>query len=103
VNTNDQFFQPGDKVMRVSAGEGTPSTGGIQMESWPQYGVVYCVEDFYAGPRFNAVMLVGFSGWRYHTNGTKIGWAARAFRKVEEIKLCVAAAAHAKKTEEIPA
>ena len=56
----------------------------------PQMGVVYCVEDFWEGPQFNVVMLVGFGGWRYQC-GMPTGWRATYFRKIEEIKLCIAA------------
>lgn len=87
---NDVYFSPGDKVMRVSSESG-PITVECRNGS-PQFGVVYCVEDFYEGPQFNVVMLVGFGGWVW-VPGYKhpAGWRATAFRKVEEIKLCVEA------------
>lgn len=91
MRTNDQYFKPGDKVMRVGCGDyqGHAFTCDV---TTPQYGVVYCVEDFYEGPQFNAVMLVGFGGWRRKPgNPYPIGWEAKAFRMVEEIKLCVKA------------
>ncbi len=98
MKTNDQWFEPGDKVMRVATS--SEAVGDIRGHWWyekddapksgPQFGRVYCVEDFWEGPRFNVVMLVGFGGWRYH-GSFKVGWAASCFRKVEEIKLCVEA------------
>jgi hypothetical protein len=100
---SDQVFQPGDKVMRVSGNR----PDGVVMKyerTCPQYGQVYCVEDFWRGPRFNVVMLVGFGGWRYDSHGRKVGWVASAFRKVEEIKLCVEAVRKVPKPlEEVPA
>lgn len=91
MRTNDQWFQPGDKVMRV-VGNGRP---GIHCDAGsPQMGQVYCVEAFYEGPKFNAVMLVGFGGWRYVAgNPYPIGWRASFFRKVDEIRLCCKAVA----------
>lgn len=97
---NDQWFLPGDKVMRVSSGSALGTAVEHPPSHHPQYGVVYCVEDCWAGPLFNAVMLVGFGGWQYQ-NGMKAGWQACAFRKVEEIKLCVMAISHAKAPMEI--
>ena len=86
----DQWFEPGDKVMRVS---GNPEGGSIYKTDRrkPRYGEVLCVEDFYEGPQFNAVMFVGFGGWAYDGLGRPIGWRASCFRKVDEIKLCVEA------------
>lgn len=96
MRTNDQWFEPGDKVMRVSSGcRNFPAiTCDVGI---PQYGQVYCVEDFWEGPIFNAVILIGFGGWRYHPrNGSKVGWEACAFRRVSEIKLCVEAVSKSK-------
>lgn len=89
---DDQYFKPGDKVMRVGdrPANTIPYKGNDMPKSSPQYGRVYCVEDFLEGPQFNTVMLVGFGGWRYW-HGMKVGWPAIAFRKVEEIQLCVRA------------
>jgi hypothetical protein len=94
MRTNDQYFQPGDKVMRV--GDNTPGARlahelAPPPDARPKYGVVYCVEDFWEGPQRNVVMLVGFGGWTY-CDGFKAGWPAASFRKVEEIKICLAAA-----------
>lgn len=59
-------------------------------------GIVYCVEDFWEGPCFNVVMLVGFGGFRHDSLGRPVGWKATYFRKVEEIRLCAAAIAYSK-------
>ncbi len=100
MRTDDQYFQPGDKVMRVSSpvASGYTRPDNYGMKDMPEYGIVYCVEDFWEGPQFNVIMLVGVGGWRYH-GGMKVGWQARRFRKVEEIKLCVGALEHTKKPE----
>lgn len=93
MRTDDQYFEPGDKVMRV--GFELPSNAaaynGPNQPDIPQYGKVYCVEDFWEGPVHNAIMLVGFGGWRFW-RGMKAGWRAAHFRRVSEIKLCVRAA-----------
>ena len=89
---DEPYFKPGDKVMRVNPGHRPGNYPGNDIPGFPQMGQVYCVEDFYEGPQFNAVMLVGFGGWRRHPiDGSPVGWRAADFRKVEEIKLCVAA------------
>lgn len=90
MNANDQWFVPGDKVMRVS---GNPAGAAIYPTNRrkPKYGEILCVEDFWEGPEYNVVMFVGFGGWAYTKNGGKIGWRASCFRKVDEIKLIVEA------------
>jgi hypothetical protein len=91
MRSNDQYFVPGDKVMRVSCGDfkGVDYAGKYKI---PGYGETFCVEDFWEGPCFNVIMLVGFGGWRYNPlDGTPVGWQSSAFRKVEEIKLCLSA------------
>lgn len=83
---NDQFFIVGDKVMRV-----TPNSvpGNFPYDGLiPRMGVVYCIEDFWEGPEFNVVMLVGFGGFKYDLRNRPVGWRAIHFRKVEEIRLC---------------
>jgi len=88
--SNDQWFQPGDKVMRVA---GNTKNGSIYPTNRrkPRYGEILCVEDFWEGPNYNVVMFVGFGGWAYDHRGWKVGWPASAFRKVDEIKLIVEA------------
>lgn len=55
-----------------------------------KYGEVYCVSDFWTTDGYNWINLVGipstFDEW-----GRPCGYLAMEFRKVEEIKLCVAA------------
>lgn len=90
MRNSDQWFQPGDKVMRVGSECRRDHAIPAPPSGWPEWGQVYCVEDFWEGPQFNVVMLVGFGGWVV-INGMNVGWRAVNFRKVEEIKLCVAA------------
>lgn len=80
---------------------GSVPLGGHVMscDKWPKFGEILCVEDFFEWPRFNAVMFVGFGGWREY-NGLKCGWRASCFRKVEEIKLCVEATKRTLKPKE---
>ena len=100
MRTNDQYFQPGDKVMRVEpeAKPGTYPYDGLP----PKMGVVYCVSDFWEGPEFNVVMLTGFGGFRYDERGRPVGWRAIYFRKVEEIKICLQAVAKVENNVETP-
>ena len=103
MRTDDQWFKPGDKVMRVSVAPVKPRKA-VVCEKPVELGTVYCVSDFYEGPEFNAVMLVGFGGFRrVRGNPYPVGFEARAFRKVEEIKICVAAANHAKAPQQTEA
>jgi len=90
MRTDDVWFKPGDKVMRVRI---EPVTSGLNYDGPPiKLNTVYCVEDFWEGPSFNVVMLVGCGGWHTHpTNGSKVGWRASHFRKVEEIAICIRA------------
>lgn len=96
----EQWFQPGDKVMRVT---GNRPDGFILKAPVdpPEYGKVYCVADFYEGPLFNAVILVGGCDWHYHF-GRKVGWPASAFRKVDEIRRCVDALSHSEEVNMKP-
>lgn len=78
--------------MRVEPGNAVEPRSRSNPNGCPLMGQVYCVEDFWEGPQFNVVMLVGFGGWQYsERNGMKIGWRAVYFRKVDEIALCVRA------------
>jgi len=97
MNLDRMVFEPGDKVMRV--GGNRPGARLFKYHGKaPSFGRVYRVEDFWEGPHYNVVMLVGFGGWRY-SGEMKIGWYAGAFRKVEEIQLCVKAAQQMKQKE----
>lgn len=92
MNLDRMVFAPGDKVVRVGFTP-HPKTKTFPGDCGPDvaFGVVHCVEDFWEGPHFNVIMLVGFGGWRSWRN-QKIGYPVAAFRKVEEIQLCVNAA-----------
>lgn len=104
MNNDRIVFSPGDKIMRVGGASGKRQAIFSDYQGpYPKFGVVYCVEDFWKGPRFNVIMIVGFGGWRYSRNGMKIGWYAGAFRKVEEIRLCVAALQHGQQPKELQA
>jgi hypothetical protein len=100
---HDQWFEPGDKVMRVGSNPDNATfipknkSEGIIT---PAYNKVLCVEDFWEGPQYNVVIFVGGGGWRY-ANGMKVGWPASAFRKVQEIKLCLKAVSRSKHKEKI--
>lgn len=96
MRTDDQYFQPGDKVMRVRYGQtpdGFARTGNPQ---GPVFGKVYYVQAVLrAVCGWNAMTLVGVP-----TSPGKIGYLCYNFRRVEEIQLCVRAAERAKKPEE---
>ncbi len=101
MRKSDQYFEVGDKVMRV---EPRSMPGTYPHEGpFPKMGVVYCISDFWEGPEFNVVMLVGFGGFRYDALNRPIGWRAVYFRKVEEIKICLQAVAkiETKKPQEV--
>lgn len=95
---NDQWFDIGDKVMQVSEDRhGCEPAENSDDET--EFGKVYCVAAFWAGKcGFNMVDFVGFNpiydGWG------RCGFLAINFRKVEEIKLCVAAVNMAEKPKE---
>lgn len=93
MNNNDQWFEPGDKVMRV-AHDPYKNCPRIQRRGTDlaPYGKVFCVSDFCASDLGNTVKFVGIA----NSIGS-IGFAARNFRKVEEIQLCVRAADAMKK------
>lgn len=100
MNNDRMVFSPGDKVMRVS--NSRSQHANYIPAPRVAFGVVYCVEDFWAGPQFNVITIVGFGGWRYR-NGKKVGYYAGGFRKVEEIRLCVAALQHGEQPKELQA
>lgn len=79
MKNNDQWFEPGDKVMRVKASD---------YEEWQRmtpFGKVFCVKDCWIclSDGRPTMRLVGLEE---HTSLTE------RFRKVEEIQLCVRAA-----------
>jgi hypothetical protein len=101
---NDQWFEPGDKVVRVMTraeflaivGK-VPKTGALKIE----WGTVYCVEYCWRGTRMNLVRLVGIPN-TIRKNGEVRGYPAIAFRKVEEVQLCVRAVQKRTKKEMQP-
>jgi hypothetical protein len=87
MNTNDQWFEPGDKVVRVTTV--AKSLPGVKWKPlpggpWAPYGRVMCVSACWNDGKRNRVYFVGVP--EAH------GFLAACFRKVEEIKLCVRAA-----------
>lgn len=86
MKTNDQHFEPGDKVMRVSHAQemGLEVTVGAHPKTG--FGVILCVLECFEADGFNWVRFVGIPC--AHDEA----WYARCFRCVEEIKLCVHAA-----------
>jgi hypothetical protein len=92
MRTDDQYFQPGDKVMRVAyAGQfpGARVRPGSTINNLTDFGRVLCVEACWLHPRIgNRVLFVGIPPRE------PLAWRAACFRKVDEIKLCVAAVKH---------
>lgn len=88
---NDQWFEPGDKVMRVGSGN-TPGAEIVPFEPKlkPSFNQVFCVSACWKGKLSNLVDFVGSDGPFFKGN-LRVGWPARHFRKVDEIKLCIAA------------
>lgn len=94
---NDQWFEPGNKVMRVSCVH--PKTGVAAENGLDRipYGRVFCVKSCFIGLQgLPLMMLVGVS-LPPHLEGIH----THNFRKVEEIKLCVAAAKQAEKKTQV--
>lgn len=86
---NDQYFNPGDKVMRVSRGNPFRPGFFIQAPKDALEGVVYCVSACWKSKQaWNLVDFVGFPP-ELDSNGNQRGFIAANFRRVEEIKLCV--------------
>ena len=95
---NDQWFEPGDKVMRVAYDvpplEQVAIYPAIPSLDLIPYGKVFCVESCYqtrVGPRMRFVGVL--------EPPESIGIYTNNFRKVEEIRLCVEAAKRVKETE----
>jgi hypothetical protein len=97
---NDQWFQPGDKVIRVASichNPGRRHPGGA-----PQFGKVYVIRDCWTCEHgYNRVSVVGFSEGT-NSGGFRAGWVATNFRKVEEIRLCIEAVKKAKAPKDRP-
>lgn len=86
MRNDDQWFEPGDKVVRVTHKNQAKIPFNPNLAP---YGKVFCVEScFYnAGLKRNNITLIGVA----NTWPAK-GFVAANFRKVEEIQLCVRAA-----------
>jgi hypothetical protein len=94
---NDQYFEVGDKVMRVARIQVRPDQA-IGIDD-PEYGLVYCVTQIWRGRRgWNLIKLAGM-----RNSSERHGYLAINFRRVEEIQLCVSAAKHVNKPELEPA
>lgn len=97
MNNNDQWFEPGQKVMRVSDNLASDCTKlGLPYDS-PEFGEVLCVTECWSAWDINHVSFVGYPAT--YDLGQKIGFWTNNFRKVEEIKLCVEALKKAKPRE----
>lgn len=91
MKNDDQWFEPGDKVMRVADQYAdTDALGG-----GPPFNVVLCVARFSEDPEGNLVECVGYP--ILEDDETEWWDSASDFRKVEEIQLCVRAAEAMKK------
>jgi hypothetical protein len=91
MNTNEQWFQPGDKVMRIAyAADLGLNSANVAVNPATDFGIVLCVEHCWR-PRLAPCNAVDFVGVFPKSNESR-GFAAACFRKVEEIKLCVRAA-----------
>lgn len=98
---NDQWFEPGDKVMRVCDVEDSGFPEGLAKS--PPYGEVLCVVDFCEQDDGNLCLFAGYPMTIY--DGKEWWETAACYRKVEEIRLCVKAAQAIKeiKPEEVSA
>jgi len=92
---NDQWFEPGEKVARVCMGWdlGLTSLQFGPIHEDVDFGMVLCVKECIAqktttGIQTNGVSFVGIN-YPYY-------FRAACFRRVEEIKLCIAAVKKAK-------
>ncbi len=80
MKTDDQWFEPGDKVMRVD-NSNLPTTHFGDGSTDAPFGKVFCVEHCQERLHFNSVTLIGVCGC----------FLAKNFRRVSEIQLCVRA------------
>jgi hypothetical protein len=101
---DDQYFQVGDKVMLVDE---TPPLLGCHPDPVDDdevdFGIIYVVAEFEEDLEYYNV--ISFVGQRplFVLDGATQGWPACCFRKIEELKLCVQAAAkHRQPIEAMP-
>lgn len=93
---NDQHFEPGDKVMRVSRNNLSGRLKPAPMDA--EDGKIYAVEKVWERKGMHFMKLCGFPP-HFGKNGVELGFACMNFRRVEEIQLCVQAARAAKKQD----
>lgn len=86
MKNDDQWFEPGDKVVRVADQNADTDT----RDGGPPFNVVLCVARFCEDPEGNLVECVGYPV--LEDDETEWWDSASDFRKVEEIQLCVRAA-----------
>jgi hypothetical protein len=103
MRTDDQYFQPGDKVMRVAIVTQIPGVrvrADAALDPRTDFGRVLCVSHCCKHPRMagNRVFFIGIISEREPDQG----WRAACFRKVDEIKLCIAAVKHKQAPVEQP-
>lgn len=97
MNTQDQWFEPGDKVCRVSEAGKLGLSWAVRHSHDTSYGRVLCVEDCWQGcDGLNRLIFVGVP-----RNPENAVWYACCFRRIEEIQLCVRAAEKFKQNEEV--
>lgn len=85
---DDQWFNPGDKVMRVAYSPQLGAIPGLRilpLVPETDFGNVLCVEICWEDRGVNRVKFVGIELDSDH------GWRAACFRRVSEIRLCVEA------------
>jgi hypothetical protein len=92
MNTNDQWFEPGDKVMKVLSRDEL----SVIFPKMHRLGIkisrrkVYCVSACWRGSKCNLVNFVGITNSTM-PNGQPRGFPALAFRRVSEIQLIIRA------------
>lgn len=88
MKAQEQWFEPGDKVMRVAYLEDIfPDKKSCGSHPQSGFGIVLCVASCWAGEDgWNRVLFIGIA-----THPGK-RWLAACFRRVEEIQLCIRAA-----------
>jgi hypothetical protein len=91
MNTQDVWFEPGDKVIRVAYAYdlGLPLIPQRRLTNQSDFGNVLCVERCFRLGDWNRVSFVGIKPTGILPDR---GWYACCFRRVEEIQLCVRAA-----------
>lgn len=98
---NDQWFNPGDKVMRVSRGNPFRLGYFVPAPKDAVEGEVYCVTQCWKATQgWNLVLFTGFP-IEFSSNGELCGFLAANFRRVEEIQLCVNAVKQIKQPQPV--